>query len=226
MIIDLSEKQLNRIREKRSEEISAQFLESFETGYYEEAEATDVAIISKGRIPAAQTRPLSRPAIFVSGSYRVINIPMQNMMPLEEPIKRGSPIGGPTQSMLCVAYPMGAFEKTLPAAFPASLWINEAVDFERNGRRDRALDIVFTEMDKLLRKGDFDLCNRILELLDVDNLSPNLLIAFLTITLRAHERLPARAILYSRVEERFSNRANKDKLLSGLKGPANGPRFF
>jgi hypothetical protein len=232
MITAVSKNELNRIKEKRSEEISPRYLENFENGYYEEGEENEeskVVICSKGRISAAQAKQSDKAqAILVSGKYRIVTVPIGNASLQDPSPKRLSVYAGPTgEQVFWIAYPENEFEKAMPAAFPASLWLNEALEFERNGRRDRALDIIFSEMDKLFRKGDFDVCNRLLELLDVDHLSPNLLIAFLTITLSAHEWLPARTDFYSRIENRLAHQPNKAKLLSGLKGPAlHGPRFY
>src|ERR1041385_2288172 len=223
MITAVANDELNRINERRPEEISPRFLESLEEGYYEEGEET--AIFFKGNIPAAQLQQLARQqVVLVSGKYRIITIPIGAASLHEHPARaiEGGPTGEP---VFRFAYPANVFERRIPAAFPASLWLNEALEFEKSGRRDRALDIIFAETDKLLRKGEFDACNRLLQSLDVDHLSINLLIAFLTITLPAHESIPAREVFYSRVERRLDKHPNKAKLLSGLRGPsAHGPR--
>lgn len=233
MITTIPDRDLNRLKEKRGEEILTQYLENFERGYYEEGEESEDAedvVCTKVKIPAAQVSALRglQGAVF-AGGHRVITIPVGNViLPEEEVRERPRFYGGPTvEPVLRIAYPVAVYEKAMPAAFPASLWLYDALDLERTGRRDRALDIIYTEIDKLLRRGEFDICNRLLELLDVNNLSPSLLIAFLTITLPAHERLPARGEFYSRVEKYFVNFANRAKLLSGLKGPQTyGPRFY
>lgn len=232
MITIIPPNELDRLKEKRVEEISPQYLENFERGYYDEGEENEesrVVICSKAKIPSAQLMEFGKgQAAIVAGSYCVITVPMGNVSMQEFFPNRPGVYGGPTiEPVFRIAYPANVFPKAMPAAFPASLWLYDALDFERNGRRDRALDIIFSEIDKLFRKGDFDVCNRLLELLDIEHLSPNLLIAFLTITLPAHEWLPARPNFYSRVEKRLANQPNRTKMLSGLKGPlSNGPRFY
>jgi hypothetical protein len=215
MITAIPENNLGRITEKRSEEISPLYLENFENGYYNEDEDAQIFYCAKGRIPAAQAEAHKKPAVFESAGYRVVEMPIGNV------------VGGGTEPILFLGYSKDSFEKAVPAAFPASLWMPDVLISAENGRRDRAFKYIFDEMDKLLRNGDFEVCNRRLETLDVQNLSPDLLVAFLTITLPAHEHLLARPAFYARVEKRLADEPDKDKLLSGLKEPkVYEPRFY
>ncbi len=228
-MIAIPKNELYRLKEKRVEEISPQYLENFEKGCYDEGEEEgNIVIFSKAKIPAGQARKWDgRNAVAAAGNYCVVTVPMKNVSIHESFAKRFENEGPTSESVFRIAYPSNVFEKAMPAASPISLWLYEALDLERNGRRDRALDIIFSEVDKLFRNGDFDTCNKMLDLLDANRLSPNLLVAFLTITLSAHAWLPAREAFYFRVEKRLANQPNKAKLLSGLKGPPlHGPRFY
>lgn len=71
-------------------------------------------------------------------------------------------------------------------------------DVSRQSDR-KAIDVTFKYVNTLLIEGRFDVCDEILLQLDLRKLSPALMIAFLTITAPAKDKLPNRPLFYSRV---------------------------
>jgi len=226
-MIAIPEFQLGRLTEKPDEDISARYLEGLEAGAYADFDAGENNVLTwtKGNIRAADLPTYK--SVFTAGKYRVIQVP----------------IGGPTQSwrlglkqsvneptlqpVLRISFEEEQSEKVMSAASPLQYCYNEALQYEAEGRRDQAIDIIFSEIDKLFRHDQFDACNRFLGAVNVETLSANLVVALLTITLPASQRLPERARLFERVKNRFKDRPDCDKLLSGLEGPPpNGPRFY
>jgi len=89
-------------------------------------------------------------------------------------------------------------------------------------QHERAIDVVFNTIDDLLLAGEFDSVNQMLQDLiefGVERLSDTLIVAFLTITLAAKSKLPARQPLFDKIEKHFEKtHSNEDvfKLLQGL----------
>lgn len=100
-------------------------------------------------------------------------------------------------------------------------WIVEMMakidEFEKLDRRDHAIDLVFRLVDKLLRDGEFAKCDRMLEVVDVKVLTTTMMIAFLSITRAASDKLQQRQGFLERVEVQLANDPTKDKLLLGLR---------
>jgi hypothetical protein len=223
MITAVSRSELNCIKDKSLDDITPEDLEAFEWGDYERAEE-DTGFSVRVDIPAA---PRSTRAAFVQGSYRMLTLSVRQSPQPQRSANVMAMAGAPTSQEFLVAFPQQYFERIMPAAFAPLLWLNEALSLEKANRRDRCLDIIFNEVDKLFRRGEFQICDRLLQMLDVEHLSINLLIGFLTITAAAQELLPARELFYSRIEKRLAADPRKDKLLVGLKGASrNAPHFF
>jgi hypothetical protein len=87
------------------------------------------------------------------------------------------------------------------------------------GDTDGATDELYDRVDGLLEGGDFEACDRILQLVAPDRLDSNLMVAFLVITLPAREHLRERETFY-RAAERILNRDRGEeaagKILQGL----------
>jgi hypothetical protein len=223
MITALPKDRLHQIREKKSQEISLHYLESLESGYYENDEDNSYCV--KATVPAGAAATAARESADV-GQFRVITMPGGAAQ-----LYRMSASARNTSQPTCLqvfnyCIPVGDYDKLIPAAFSVSSWLTEASQFDALGRRDRAMDIIFGEIDAMLRKSEFDKCNRLLAMLNVNDLSTSMLVAFLAITSKAHVRLPARATLYSLIESRLHDHPNRARLLSGLKEPASNESGF
>jgi hypothetical protein len=63
---------------------------------------------------------------------------------------------------------------------------------------------VFDHVERLLHEGAFDVCNTLIERIDVTRLSSSLMRSFLTITLAAKDSLPSRTKLLGRIESEMT----------------------
>lgn len=67
-----------------------------------------------------------------------------------------------------------------------------------------AVDILFRNIDTLLRNGQFDVCDGLIKGIDLQRLDTNLIVALLSITLPAADKLPYRPSLFTACFERLS----------------------
>lgn len=83
---------------------------------------------------------------------------------------------------------------------------------------DQATDILFQDIDSLLSSGEFDLCNELIQTIDLSRFDTNLLVGLLSITHAAHDKLPYRKQLYTKIKQIFklSEPDRVDALLVGL----------
>ena len=81
----------------------------------------------------------------------------------------------------------------------------ETYHLDQSGRIDAAIDLIFDAVDSLLCAGDFEGCDFLLQRVEVQRLSVDLMIAFLSITLTARDRLRERARFYSRVKHQIES---------------------
>jgi hypothetical protein len=73
-------------------------------------------------------------------------------------------------------------------------------------------DRIFDFVQGLLMKGDFGTCNDLLSAIDVARLRPPLMIAFLSLTLAAKDKLAvSRDSYYSRVQEAMAIERGEEK---------------
>jgi hypothetical protein len=95
--------------------------------------------------------------------------------------------------------------------------VREAQEFEAAFGVDRALDLIYSECDHLMREGQFESLNDIIDSLDPDGLSLDLILGFLTASLPAKSNLPSRAsFLESSIRAIRERGVYEDDLLSGL----------
>ena len=89
---------------------------------------------------------------------------------------------------------------------------------DRAGQTRKALSLLFTKIDELLRKSEFDKVNKTLEGLIIDNYSMLLLVGFLTITLAAKSKLPYRKNLFEKIKNKIKKECSEhlNGLLVGL----------
>jgi hypothetical protein len=97
-------------------------------------------------------------------------------------------------------------------------WIYAAEELDRNGKRDKALDMLFQHVDELFHKGSFSEVNSILAEVDATKISVTLMLGYLSITYAANSQLSEYPKLLVRVEKELFERGEPvDKLLQGLK---------
>jgi hypothetical protein len=97
-------------------------------------------------------------------------------------------------------------------------WLEDIYALVDEGDPDSAIDILFTEVDTFLSVGDFTRCDGLLRTIDPKRLDTNLLVAALSITKRAADKLRERRAFVQRVKSRLEVVApdRAGKLLSGL----------
>jgi hypothetical protein len=76
---------------------------------------------------------------------------------------------------------------------------------------DVAIDRLFDYVDDLLLKEEFDEVNSFLQLTNVPELSSDMAVAVLSITLAAKDKLPAREGLYYRIRKELQSYFDSDK---------------
>lgn len=102
---------------------------------------------------------------------------------------------------------------------PARHWLEDVYSDVRSGRTEKAIDLLFERIDTLLNDEDFDGCDDVICKIDFARLDTNLMIAALTITLAAKDRLRKRRQMVERVESRLQSIApdRVERLLAGLR---------
>jgi len=96
-------------------------------------------------------------------------------------------------------------------------FVDRANKLDERGQTDAALDLIYDQVDALLRSGDFAQVDVVLDKVDVGSVSPDLLLGLLTATLPARTRLASRRAFFRRVEEKLKRREDwADNLLAGL----------
>lgn len=86
-----------------------------------------------------------------------------------------------------------------------------------DGFSEAALDLIYDDIDQLLRHHRFAECDYVLCCTDVASCSVDILLALLTATLPAKAKLSTRAAFLQHVEQSLRSRnENPDELLEGL----------
>lgn len=101
----------------------------------------------------------------------------------------------------------------------APVWLDDVYSKVAAGVPDDAIDILFDHIDDLLIEGRFSECEDVLMMIDPKRLDTNLLVAALSITKAAADRLPSRVRFVQRVEHRLTELAPErlEALLGGLR---------
>lgn len=97
-------------------------------------------------------------------------------------------------------------------------WLEHLYCLEADGQHDAAVDMVFDQVDELLRQGAFPTCDSLLQAVDVERLGLYALIAFLAATNAAKKLLVSRPTFFQRVRTRAEVLAPQraSRLVSGL----------
>lgn len=88
-----------------------------------------------------------------------------------------------------------------------------------DAQRDRRLDEIYDAIDDALLAQQYRVVDLLLGSISVHAQTTDALLAILTVTLPAAQRLPARASLYNRVRAVFRLRGCDPALLAGLDRP-------
>ena len=95
--------------------------------------------------------------------------------------------------------------------------LGPALQLERHGRIDSALDALYDRVDDLLKTGEFEALNDMLQDARVGSLSTDVLLGVLTATLPARSKLPARAKFFHDAGAAIRGRGEwENGLLAGL----------
>ncbi len=82
---------------------------------------------------------------------------------------------------------------------------------------DDIIQSIYTSVDRLLRHGKFDECDRRLAIVFVRNYPTDLLLAWLVATLPAASKIPSRPVFREKVEAEIRRRGEwEDGILEGL----------
>jgi hypothetical protein len=97
-------------------------------------------------------------------------------------------------------------------------WLSFALRLDRKGQRDRSLDVLANRVDLLLSAKKFNEVDAMFEWVPTDAPSITFLMALLSLTLPATQRLPNRAAFYERVWQAcVARNRNANELLGGLR---------
>ena len=100
---------------------------------------------------------------------------------------------------------------------PIRSFVLDAQRIAEQGKVDSALDLIYERADEMLLAGEFSPLNKIISDLSVDNLTIDVLLAVLTISLPAKSKLPARSSFYLSVKQKLLERGEfREGLLTGL----------
>lgn len=96
-------------------------------------------------------------------------------------------------------------------------FVNRAILAETDDRIDDAIDIIYNGIDYLLRDGKFSECNSVLDKIDVDFHSLDIILSLLTATLPVRSRFKARKKLLQNIEAKLRKTGKyKESILTGL----------
>lgn len=96
-------------------------------------------------------------------------------------------------------------------------WLEKVGEFDKSSMFDHAIDLVFKNINNMFLDGKFDDVDNLLKLVNVKQYSANVLLALLTITLCAKNKLPRRRMFYEKVKHQLvATEIYDDAILAGL----------
>jgi hypothetical protein len=97
-------------------------------------------------------------------------------------------------------------------------FVDDAQRLASQGKIDAALDLIYDRADEMLLAGELEALDALIEGLDVEQLSVDVLLGVLTITLPAKDKLTTRKEFFESVQRSLTDRGEyKEGLLTGLK---------
>lgn len=98
------------------------------------------------------------------------------------------------------------------------MWLEEIYQLCESNT-DKGIDLLFSKIDELLLKEDFELCDDILCTIDLQKLNTSMLLGLLSITFTAADKLPYRSKLITNIEAilKVLEPARVENLLKGLR---------
>lgn len=97
--------------------------------------------------------------------------------------------------------------------------IEDARQLEKKGDSDQSLDLIYDHFDKLFWSASWTVADDILRDVKVSKYSLDILLAILTSTLPAADKLPSRKTIFNNIENELRSRDELDNtLLVGLEG--------
>jgi hypothetical protein len=170
---------------------------------------------------------MSIPSVYflVGGAY---GAPLRGRSPLSRTVQITSfpsaslPAGGDVrrrEDLTPRASATEASDKATLRPRPLNLrWLETVYTRVAAGDPDGAIDVLFEEVDNLLVDADFSAVDSVLRSIDPMRLDTNLIVAALSVTLRASPQLSARERFVQRAEQRLGEIApdRVDRLLAGL----------
>jgi hypothetical protein len=101
----------------------------------------------------------------------------------------------------------------------APRWLEDVYSHVDRADPESAVDILFSKVNAHLLAGEVDRCNELLRALDLKRVDTNSIVAALSITLAAADRLPYRKRFVERAARRLQELApgRVERLLSGLR---------
>lgn len=102
-------------------------------------------------------------------------------------------------------------------------WLDKVYELVKNSNdknyfTEKALDLVFENLDDLFRAGKFDEADKILNVVDLNQLDTNLLSGFMSATYPARDKLISRPDFMKRVRVKLTELVPKrvDAIMKGL----------
>jgi hypothetical protein len=96
---------------------------------------------------------------------------------------------------------------------------SEALRLESFGRNADALDVVFQEIDRRFREGDFESCDKLLDSVDPSSLSLRMIVGLLSITMAGSRSVLSRQKFYDAAWNHLCAKGeDAEELLGGLRG--------
>ena len=104
--------------------------------------------------------------------------------------------------------------KTKP---PTSSFLDRCRRLDDQGYSDSALDMLYDSIDQFMRDGRFAELNTLVESVDVESYSDDILLGLLTSTLPARTKLPSRKHVFQKIKKTLKRRNDYEEgMLAGL----------
>ncbi len=99
-----------------------------------------------------------------------------------------------------------------------TLFLSTVYSLARAGESDRGIDHIFEQFEDLFETARFDVCDAIIERIDVGKIDATLMIGFLVATLIAKDRIRSRPDYYAAVRKKLVEQRGKEQAERLLRG--------